>query len=400
MASALQSLKVPVDWPSNPSIIGGGGGIKIAEGLAVCGDRGMWTIGQLDIGAECREVLIGILSAAATFLKKRLPEPELTAAHEALVDALALGEAVLPLQWATITTHMLLHSALKIGDWGAFWAINMLMMERLHVLLKRMASGSRDRMQSFANHYDLWDAAQTTWRFTGDWITPPKKSTMAGFVPMKEHDTVTEPKGARRTIKLNETVFDQVMELWATENRPLSALLARFAKEKTILLRRPNSPVIELKDFAPKKGPRLTGQEKEWLQTSKYVKAIGKATLDGVMFRTQGAQAKFRSDNSCVAEEYKERDEASAVHKNYGIIKSMFLHSLPGGAEEIIVDCDWYKEAGINPRTHLRQVSRNVNFDRCRVAFLKNLYPHNLVLWPSDCNNADNGLLDVIEHHE
>ena len=343
---------------------------------------------------------MAILSAAAKFLKKMLPEQELAQAHEGLVDALAMGEAVLPLQWATITTHMLLHSSLKIRDWGAFWAINMLLMERMHVLLKRMASGSRDRLRSFANHYDLWDAAQTSWRFTGKWVTPPKKSTMAGFVPMKEHDTITEAKGARSTMKLSTTIFTQVMELWATENKALTNLLARFEKDKKRLQRRRGSAELQLRDFVPSQGPRLTDQEKGWLQASKYVKAIGKATLDGNMFRTEGSQSKFRSDNSCVAEEYKEREQNLAVHKNYGIIKSMFLHSLPGGAEEIIVECDWYAEKGINPRTQLPQVARNTQYDRCRVAFLKNLFPHNLVLWPSDISNLDNGLLDVIHHHE
>jgi len=32
-------------------------------------------------------------------------------------------------------------------DFGSFWAINMLVIERMHVLLKRMASGTRNVMQ-------------------------------------------------------------------------------------------------------------------------------------------------------------------------------------------------------------------------------------------------------------
>ena len=34
-------------------------------------------------------------------------------------------------------------------DFGSFWAINMLAVERMHVLLKRMASGTRNKMQVF-----------------------------------------------------------------------------------------------------------------------------------------------------------------------------------------------------------------------------------------------------------
>jgi hypothetical protein len=87
--------------------------MKIAEGLAMCGERGQWIIGQLDINDEYCAVIVGVLAAAAAFLKKVMTEEDLKKAHTALVDALALAEAVLPMQWSTITTHMLLHAA----DW-------------------------------------------------------------------------------------------------------------------------------------------------------------------------------------------------------------------------------------------------------------------------------------------
>jgi hypothetical protein len=109
----LMTLKVPVDWPANPSIGDGAGGMKIAEGLAMCGERGQWIIGQLDISDEYCTVIVAILGAAAAFLKKVIPEEDLQKAHAGLVDALAMAEAVLPMQWSTITTHMLLHAA----DW-------------------------------------------------------------------------------------------------------------------------------------------------------------------------------------------------------------------------------------------------------------------------------------------
>ena len=100
-----------------------------------------------------------------------------------------------------------------------------------------------------------------------------------------------------------------------------------------------------------------------------------KATLDGVMFRTMEGEAKTRSRNSCVAERYKDRDDALEQKVNYGCIKSMFSHQL-GGQTEIIVESDWYEVVGVNARTLLRH--------RSRVHFLKNLYPNNMVFWPSD----------------
>jgi hypothetical protein len=46
------------------------------------------------------------------------------------------------------------------------------------------------------------------------------------------------------------------------------------------------------------------------------------------------------------------------------------------------------------------QVRRNPNFDRCRVNFHKKIFPHNLVMWSSVANAPENGLLDVIYHHQ
>ena len=119
-----------------------------------------------------------------------------------------------------------------------------------------------------------------------------------------------------------------------------------------------------------------------------------------MLFRTEASQTKFRADNACVSEEYKESGNNLAVTVNYGIIKTMFLHKLGHEPEEVIVECDWYEKVGINPRTKLIQVRRNTFFDACRVQFLKNLYPHNLVMWPSVASAPDNGLLDVIFHHQ
>ena len=78
----------------------------------MCGERGQWIIGQLGIPDEYCAVIVGVLAASA-FLKKVMTEEDLQKAHTGLVDALALAEAVLPMQWCTITTHMLLHAA----DW-------------------------------------------------------------------------------------------------------------------------------------------------------------------------------------------------------------------------------------------------------------------------------------------
>ena len=116
VCNALLALKVPTDWPANPDISNGGASMKIAEGLALCGDRGQWIIGQLDIDVAYSNVLVDMLGSAGACMKKYMPEDELKDVHSRLIDALATAEAKFPLQWCTITTHMLLHAA----DWVRF----------------------------------------------------------------------------------------------------------------------------------------------------------------------------------------------------------------------------------------------------------------------------------------
>ena len=165
-------------------------------------------------------------------------------------------------------------------DWGAFWVINMLFVERMHVLLKKMGAGHKDRMQSFVNHYDLWDSAQSSWRWTGEWTTKPKKSTMAGYREVPEYDTKTVAKGARHTIVLSKTLHLQVLEIFAVENTRFDGLLDKYKtyvrKARTRKGARGrnsrNAPVLELAEWKPAGAP-LTNAEAAWLQTPRTVQA-------------------------------------------------------------------------------------------------------------------------------
>ena len=150
----------------------------------------------------------------------------------------------------------------------------MLFVERLHVLLKRMGAGHKDRMQSFANHYDIWQACQSTWRWEGAWTSPAKRSTMAGYKDVLEHDTVTVALGARGSRKLDRVMHMQVLELWATENKAFDKLLDKFKAD----VRRARtggsltqaSRALELRDWSPR-GVTLSDQAKAWLRTPRTV---------------------------------------------------------------------------------------------------------------------------------
>ena len=162
-------------------------------------------------------------------------------------------------------------------DWGAFWAINMLFVERLHVLLKKMGAGHKDRMQSFVNHYDLWDASQSAWRWIGIWSSKPKKSTMAGYREVPQYGTNVMAKGARRTIVLSAALHLQVLWMFAVENKRLESLLNKYNAYVRGARRGAHRPrqakVLELAQWSPK-GVTLRADEAAWLQTPPTVQVL------------------------------------------------------------------------------------------------------------------------------
>ena len=163
-------------------------------------------------------------------------------------------------------------------DWGAFWAVNMLWLERLHVLLKKMGAGHRDRMQSFVNHYDLWDAAQSEWRWSGEWANKPNKSTMIGYRDVPEYATKTLAKGARHTIVLSKSLHLQLLEIYAVENTRFDKLLDKYKASVRAAKQKKGSkahraPHVELADWKPKGAP-LQADESAWLKTPRTVQAL------------------------------------------------------------------------------------------------------------------------------
>jgi hypothetical protein len=163
-------------------------------------------------------------------------------------------------------------------DWGAFWAVNMLWLERLHVLLKKMGAGHKDRMQSFVNHYDLWDTSQSEWRWTGSWTNAPKKSTMIGYRDVPEYATKTLAKGARHTIVLSRAMHLQVLEIFAVENKRFDRLLDKYKASVRIAKRKKGPQArraqqLELAEWKPHGAP-LRDDEAAWLKTPRTVQAV------------------------------------------------------------------------------------------------------------------------------
>jgi hypothetical protein len=77
-------------------------------------------------------------------VKRMMSDQELDALHESFAAVLAECEIAFPMNWCTITHHLLLHITEKYKDFGAFWAHNNLPIERLYVKLKNLARSCID----------------------------------------------------------------------------------------------------------------------------------------------------------------------------------------------------------------------------------------------------------------
>ena len=197
---------------------------------------------------------------------------------------------------------------------------------------------------------------------------------------------------------------------------------------------------------------------KNWFQERAYVKryplALARfamvtadiisyetATFDGTFFCTQAHQENKRFDNKWVEEVYKDTKTGQQVH-SYGRIFDIFVHRLPCTEEtnldgfletkhrftdselqagpwtsDVFINCDWYsplepidgvEQPFFEPISGLPQVSYDAGLSlNSRIAFLKYMYCHNIVLWPAngpdydfDCLESDENRLHWLVLHK
>ena len=118
------------------------------------GHRGAYYLALTDLDGVVLRICLTLLEGAAVFLKK-MPEitcaepeierqeqlAELERGFDLLTGALADLEIIFPLHWNGIVIHWLLHQLEEVIHFGRFSAVNMLVIERLHVKLKAMMRG-------------------------------------------------------------------------------------------------------------------------------------------------------------------------------------------------------------------------------------------------------------------
>ena len=265
-------LKVPVDWPEVTAVFTDWSKMKIAETLSMAGDRGAYLTGLTDVSEPTKKIFIRLFKVLGRMVAKALSEQEIIEVHDELMLVLATLEVKLPLYWNHITTHLLIHAGAQFKDLGAFWAQNMLMFERYHVLLKQLARGSRNMMRSLGKNYDIYEQCQTTWRFEGQWSSSPRKSTMASHreVQLNEGE-VTLPK-AKRPGRLNDEGLFLVGALWATVNKGFDKMRDRYVAYRG-KQNKTRKAILSMRRWKPR-GNALSEQEKLWKQMTRNVAVI------------------------------------------------------------------------------------------------------------------------------
>ena len=263
-----EQLRVPADWPGVSEVLSDVTKMKIAESLALAGDRGAYILGLTDMDASYKEVLIEFIRLLGRLIMKHNSPDSIKKIRDDLAFCMALLEIKMPMYWNKLATHLLLHAPDQLLRVAAFWAQNMLSVERFHVLLHNLARGSRNKLASLANKYDLYDVCQTNWRFEHEFFLAAKQSSLASMRVVPDNDGEVKRRGRfARTTSISEDDLLSVHALWATINSTYDKLLDRYNAYRR-KMKRANKTIEPMRRWRPRSGRRLTPQEYEWTQMS------------------------------------------------------------------------------------------------------------------------------------
>ena len=220
-----------------------------------------------------------------------------------------------------------------------------------------------------------------------------------------------EKSSNNKTNNLNQSLFKMVLTEYKIFDPTFADLMAKFNT------RRDKS--ISLNDWKPLPSVRKLTPAQERMKTVKpRVTHIGRAEMDGILFRTTENQIKFDIDNACIIYPYNKNGQEVL---SYGRITRMFVHEMPSAVtvdevvvntrtKKVFIECDWFKTVGTDAFTGLTQIMFEPNWDGQKVVMLEKCKSKNCVFWPSKPFTPVNRIasvfdlkiqqLTVIMHHE
>ena len=140
--------------------------------------------------------------------------------------------------WNTLAKHLVPCRLFEQMDlWGRMWAHNMLVFERMHVLLKGMVRSGKNMTASVATTYGMYCVSQSKQRFNSDvsWANEAKSSSLSCRPLIAKELRNTVPLGIKsapvRT--LPEQVYAQLLNLWGTKKEAFKNLKLKYLKTCT-----------------------------------------------------------------------------------------------------------------------------------------------------------------------
>jgi hypothetical protein len=193
----LNIFIVRIRWPTNdPGMKPLGEWNKMAEYLALGGTRGRWLIANMKIpGKDYREKFMDVLEIVACMKQKCHTDEEKIALPTKLIQTFAWLEWKLPIFWQTITKHLFWESLPQIFFIASFWAAGLLSVEQFHIVVKKLARGRKNIMQSFCNNYNYFTETQLDWQFSMDFTNEPLAGDMNNRRPLQEDNRLVVVKG-------------------------------------------------------------------------------------------------------------------------------------------------------------------------------------------------------------
>ena len=325
----------------------------------------------------------------------------------------------------------------------------MLGVERIHVMMKKLAKSTKNIMFSLRKNNDRLIRSQLQWRFnsTHDWATKARPSSFLCKQVVPDADGVVKPRGALHKTKVDQTIFSHLQTEWTIKNKAYR----KFRQKYDTYLRnhkkdkkkgRNKRPAVPFSRWQHDRKEPNSPEQKKWQKMDNTAWTCTMATIDEQLFRTRGHEKRKRckTTNKYIigVVNVTQPNGKTKTKKCYGVIKKFYVHFMYPPArttykltikkletfEEpwiMCALCEWYEELGSNPVTGLTQIRPNPFWEAgCPITNLANCLPINPTFWPvnpfnpshfgedgeildKDCSVYDfsgDGTYEVITHHE
>ena len=185
-------------------------------------------------------------------------------------------EILLPMYWNTLAKHLIpcrLYEQTKL--WGRMWAHNMLVFERMHVLLKGMVRSGKNMTASVSNTYGMYSVSQNKHRFDPNqvWANEAKSSSLScrPLVYPEQREAVPLGIKSAKQNTLPSHLYAQLLSLWATKKPMFNRLLLRYLNDCARNGKTKEENLFEMHTWAP---DRMSGDQKQLLKLNRRTKVV------------------------------------------------------------------------------------------------------------------------------